>query len=111
MLIFVLLTEKSLVVSFWTFFKFLGNQGELERTETTKKFCWCKGIFLNSSFPLKVCLCRTRPRLGGVREGMVEIKQTKVVYTERIQSANAEHDFSLFYLEKRRKPRSRSRSV
>jgi len=32
---------------------------------------------------LKVCLYRTRPRLGGVREGMVEIKQTKVVYTER----------------------------
>jgi len=35
MLTFVLLTEKRLVVSFWTFFKFLGNQGELERTETT----------------------------------------------------------------------------
>jgi len=31
-------TEKSLVVSFWTFFKFLGNQGELEKTETTKNF-------------------------------------------------------------------------
>jgi len=31
---------------------------------------------------LKVYLCRTRPRLDGVREGMVEIKQTKV-YTER----------------------------
>jgi len=30
--------EKSLVVSFWTFFKFLGNQGELERTKTAKKF-------------------------------------------------------------------------
>jgi len=38
---------------------------------------------------------RTRPRLDGVREEMVEIKQTKVVYTER----------------ERRKPRSRSRSV
>jgi len=35
----VLSTEKSLVVSFWTFFKFLGNHGELERTETTKNFC------------------------------------------------------------------------
>jgi len=23
----------------WTFFKFLGNQGELERTETIKVFC------------------------------------------------------------------------
>jgi len=34
----VLPTEKSLVVSFWTFFKFLGNQGELERTETIKIF-------------------------------------------------------------------------
>jgi len=36
---FVLSTEKRLVVSFWTFFKYLGNQGELVRTETTKKFC------------------------------------------------------------------------
>jgi len=26
------------LISFWTFFKFLGNQGELERTETTKNF-------------------------------------------------------------------------
>jgi len=34
----VLTTEKSLVVSFWTLFKFFGNQGELERTETTKNF-------------------------------------------------------------------------
>jgi len=26
------------------FFKFLCNQGELERTEpTTKNFCWCRG--------------------------------------------------------------------
>jgi len=32
---------------------------------------------------VKVYLYRTRPRRGGVREGMVEIKQTKVVYTER----------------------------
>jgi len=31
-------TEKSLVVSFWIFFKFLGNQGELERKKTTKNF-------------------------------------------------------------------------
>jgi len=40
MLTFVLPTEKRLVVSFWTwtFFKFLGTQGELERTETTKIF-------------------------------------------------------------------------
>jgi len=35
----VLSTENSLVVSFWTFFKFLGNQGKLERTETTTNFC------------------------------------------------------------------------
>jgi len=42
----VLPTEKSLVISFWTFFKFLGNQGEWERTETTKDFCWCRVIFL-----------------------------------------------------------------
>jgi len=32
---------------------------------------------------VKVCLYRTQPRLGGVREGMVKIKQTKVVHTER----------------------------
>jgi len=38
MLTFVLPTEKRLVVSFWTFIKYLGNQGELERTETTKIF-------------------------------------------------------------------------
>jgi len=42
----VLPSEKSLAVSFWTFFKFLSNQGELERTETTKNFHWCRGIFL-----------------------------------------------------------------
>jgi len=42
----VLPTEKSLVVSFWTFLKFLRNQSEIERTETTKNFCWCRGIFL-----------------------------------------------------------------
>jgi len=35
----VLPNEKSLVVSFWTFLKFFGNQGELERTETIKNFC------------------------------------------------------------------------
>jgi len=39
------------------------------------------------SLCFKVCLYRTRPRtwqrFGGVREGMVEIKQTKVVHTER----------------------------
>jgi len=39
MLIFVLPIKKLLVVLFWTFFKFLGNQDELERTETTKNFC------------------------------------------------------------------------
>jgi len=36
------------------------------------RFWWKRGT--------KVCLYRTRPRLGGVREGMVETKQTKVVY-------------------------------
>jgi len=46
MLTFVLPTEKSLVVTFGIFFKYLSNQGELERTETTKNFCWCRGIFL-----------------------------------------------------------------
>jgi len=47
-LTFMLPTEKRLVVSLWTFFKFRyrGNQGELERTETTKNFCWCRGIFV-----------------------------------------------------------------
>jgi len=33
----------SLVVSIGTFFKFLNNQGELERTETTKKFLLMQG--------------------------------------------------------------------
>jgi len=38
-LTFVLPTEKRLVVSFWTiFFKYLDNQGELERTESKKIF-------------------------------------------------------------------------
>jgi len=39
MLTFVLLSEKSLVVSIWTFFKYLNNHSELERTETPKQFC------------------------------------------------------------------------
>jgi len=39
MLTFVLPTKKSFVVSFWKFFKFFGNQGELQRTETTKNIC------------------------------------------------------------------------
>jgi len=38
-LTFVLPTEKHLIVSFDIFFKFLGKQGELERTQTIKKFC------------------------------------------------------------------------
>jgi len=39
MLTFVLATEKRLVVSFWTFFKYLGKQGEVERTEINKNIC------------------------------------------------------------------------
>jgi len=46
MLTLLLPTEKHLVVSFWTFFQNLCNQGKLERTDTTKNFCWCRGIFL-----------------------------------------------------------------
>jgi len=38
MLTFELPTEKSFVVSIWTFLKYLCNKGELERTETTKIF-------------------------------------------------------------------------
>jgi len=47
-LTFVLPTEKCLVVLFWTFLQISRQpcQGELERTETTKNFCWCSGIFL-----------------------------------------------------------------
>jgi len=41
----VLPTEKSLVVSFWTFFKFLSNQGELERTETNKNYVHARVSF------------------------------------------------------------------
>jgi len=33
--------RKALPTDFGPFFKFLGNQGELQRTETTKNFCWC----------------------------------------------------------------------
>jgi len=36
MLTYVLPTERRLVVSFGRFFKYFGNQGELEKTETTK---------------------------------------------------------------------------
>jgi len=39
----VLPTEKSLVVSFEHFFIFFGNQGGLERTETTKNFLLIQG--------------------------------------------------------------------
>jgi len=42
MLIFVLSTKNRLVVSVWTFFQYLGNQGELEKNETTKNYCWCR---------------------------------------------------------------------
>jgi len=56
-----------------------------------------------------VYLYRTRPRLDGVREGIVEIKQTKVVIQS--EKAYAEHDFSLFCLDQRRKTHSQSRSV
>jgi len=37
MLIFVLQIKKRLVTSFCK-----DNQGELERTDTTKNFCWCR---------------------------------------------------------------------
>jgi len=47
-------------------------------------FVLCKTFYeWSTRYILKVCLYRTRPRIGGVREGMVEIKQTKVVRTER----------------------------
>jgi len=45
MIAFVLPTEKHLVVSFWTYFKYFGNLGELERTETTKNFVDAKVSF------------------------------------------------------------------
>jgi len=34
LLTFVLPTEKRLVVSFWTLFKYLGKQGELKKTKS-----------------------------------------------------------------------------
>jgi len=43
----VLSTEKRLVVSFYTFFNYLGNQGQLEKTETTKNFVDA-GVFFRS---------------------------------------------------------------
>jgi len=38
-------SEKSLVVSFWTFFQISRNEGDLEITETNTSFCWCRSIF------------------------------------------------------------------
>jgi len=43
MLIFVLPTKKRLVVLFWTFFKFLGNQGELEKNRNHRKVLLMQG--------------------------------------------------------------------
>jgi len=42
----VLPTEKSLVVSFWTFFQISRQPRQIKRTKNTKNFCWCRGIFL-----------------------------------------------------------------
>jgi len=36
MKIFVLPTKKSFVISFWTFFKYLGNHSELEKPKLSK---------------------------------------------------------------------------
>jgi len=44
---------------------------------------------------VKVCLYRTRPRLG-VREGMDSIKQAKVVYIERESKRGTGLHFVLF---------------
>jgi len=38
MLTFMLPTEKPLVVSFWTFFKYLRNHNELEKTKLPNNF-------------------------------------------------------------------------
>jgi len=62
-------------------------------------------------FPiLKVYLHRTRPRLDAAfaKEWSKSNKLKSFIQSAK---ANAEHDFSLFYLNHRRKPRSRSRSV
>jgi len=40
-------------------------------------------FYIYGKLSFKVCLYRTRPRLGGDRKGMIYIKQTKVVYIER----------------------------
>jgi len=44
MLIFVMSTENHPVVSVWTFFKYLCNHSELEKTETTKNFLLMQGL-------------------------------------------------------------------
>jgi len=43
---------------------------------------WSDFVWSLSTPPLKVYLYRTWPRLDDVCEGMIEIKQTKVIYTE-----------------------------
>jgi len=46
MLSFVLPTEKRLVVSFWTFFKYLDNHNELEKLKLSKILVDAGGTFL-----------------------------------------------------------------
>jgi len=45
MLISVLSIKKHLVASFRTYFQNLSNHSELEKSETTKSFCWCRSTF------------------------------------------------------------------
>jgi len=45
MLTFVLSSEKCLVVLFWTFFQYLGNNS-ISKKRNYQKFCWCRDAFL-----------------------------------------------------------------
>jgi len=42
----VLPTEKSLVVTFWTFFEISRQPRRIRRNRNNQKFCWCRSIFL-----------------------------------------------------------------
>jgi len=68
MLTFVLPTEKHLALLFWTFFKYFCNHSKLEKTETTKNFCWCRSIF-----PKANCTTQWRNDKFSMEKGVVGV--------------------------------------
>jgi len=45
----VLPTEKSLVVSLWTFFQISLQPRQIRKNQNHQNFCWCRGIFLKEN--------------------------------------------------------------